>query len=75
MPKKIKKTKKNAMENFIKKIQKRDKSIVSFDFEKIVTVISKAMKASNEGSEAEARMVAHKVLADLVRISKKYKNV
>jgi len=74
MPKKIKKTKKNAMEDFIKKIQKRDKSIVSFDFEKIVTVINKAMKASNEGSEAEARMVAHKVLADLVRISKKYKN-
>jgi len=67
-------TKKNAMEDFVKKVQKRDGSIVSFDFERIVTAINKAMKASQEGSEAEARMVAHKVVADLVRISKKYKN-
>ena len=74
MPQKIKKTKKNAMEDFIKKVQKRDKSIVSFDFERIVKAINKAMKASTEGSEAEARMVAHKVLADLVRIAKKHKN-
>ena len=75
MPQKIKKTsKKNAMEDFVKKVQKRDGSIVSFDFERIVTAINKAMKASREGSEAEARMVAHKVVADLVRISKKYKN-
>lgn len=63
-----------AMEDFIKKVQKRDGSIVNFDFERIVTAINKAMLASAEGSEAEARMVAHKVLADLVRISKKYKN-
>lgn len=75
MPQKIKKvTKKNAMEDFVKKVQKRDGSIVTFDFERIVTAINKAMKASQEGSEAEARMVGHKVLADLVRISKKYKN-
>ena len=62
------------MEDFIKKVQKRDGSIVPFDFERIVTAINKAMIASSEGSEAEARMVAHKVLADLVRISKKYKD-
>lgn len=69
----MKKTaKKSAMEDFIKKVQKRDGSIVPFDFERIVTAINKAMMASSEGSEAEARMVAHKVLADLVRISKKY---
>lgn len=73
MPQKIKKTaKKSAMEDFIKKVQKRDHSIVPFDFERIVIAIDKAMKASSEGSEAEARMVAHKVLADMVRISKKY---
>src|SRR3989344_354694 len=71
---KIKQTKKSAMEDFIKKVQKRDHSIVAFDFEKIVTVIFKAMKASSEGSEAEARMVAHKVLAELVRIGKKFSN-
>lgn len=75
MAKTIKKSaKKSAMEDFIKKVQKRDGSIVPFDFERIVTAINKAMMASNEGSEAEARMVANKVLADLVRISKKYKN-
>ena len=75
MAKTIKKSaKKSAMEDFIKKVQKRDGSIVPFDFERIVTAINKAMIASSEGSEAEARMVAHKVLADLVRISKKYKD-
>lgn len=75
MAKTIKKSsKKSAMEDFIKKVQKRDGSIVAFDFERIVTAINKAMLASSEGSEAEARMVAHKVLADLVRISKKFKN-
>lgn len=66
--------KNRAMEDFIKKVQKRDGSIVPFDFERIVIAINKAMIASSEGSEAEARMVAHKVLADLVRISKKYKD-
>ncbi|MEK7642616.1 MAG: ATP cone domain-containing protein [Patescibacteria group bacterium] len=69
-----KSAKKLAMEDFIKKVQKRDGSIVAFDFERIAIAINKAMSASSEGSEAEARMVAHKVLADLVRISKKYKN-
>lgn len=71
---KTKPVRKSAMEDFIKKVQKRDGSIVNFDFERIVTAINKAMLASSEGSEAEARMVAHKVLADLVRISKKFKN-
>lgn len=69
-----KSTKKSAMEDFIKKVQKRDLSIVPFDFERVVTAINKAMIASGEGSEAEARMVAHQVLADLVRIAKKYTN-
>src|SRR3990167_4109630 len=64
----------SAMEDFIKKVQKRDGSIVMFDFERVAIAINKAMVASNEGSEAEARMVAHKVLADLVRIAKKFKN-
>lgn len=75
MPQKSKKTPKNgAMEEFIKKVQKRDGSIVKFDFERIVTAVNKAMLASNEGSEEEARMVAHKVLGDLVRINKKFQN-
>lgn len=83
MSKKIKKTvvskntkqaKNGAMEDFIKKVVKRDGTTVKFDFERIVNAINKAMIASNEGSEAEARMVAHRVLGDLVRISKKFSN-
>ena len=75
MPQKIKKVpKKYAMENFVKKVQKRDGAIVKFDFERIVIAINKAMLAVREGSQPEARMVANKVLAELVRISKKFKN-
>jgi len=61
-------------QEIVPKIQKRDSSIVPFDFERIKIVIFKAMSANNEGSDAEAEMVAHKVMADVVRISKKYKN-
>lgn len=59
---------------FVKQIQKRDGSIVAFDMDKVETAIYKAMLASGEGSVEEAALVANKVLADLVRISKKYKN-
>jgi len=60
--------------DLIKTIQKRDGSIVDFDFEKIVIAINKAMIASAEGSEDEARIVATKVLSELVRIKRKFKN-
>ncbi len=59
---------------FVPQIQKRDGSIVSFDFHKIVRAISMAMEQVGEGSPEEAEMVAHKVVADVVRIAKKYKN-
>lgn len=75
MPQKSSKTaKKSTLIDVIKKVQKRDGSIVPFDFERIVTAINKAMKASNEGSEIEARKVARKVLSDLMRVNKKFKN-
>ncbi len=60
--------------DFIKTVQKRDGSIVPFDLSRIANAIHKAMIAVNEGSDMEASMVANKVFADLVRISKKYKN-
>jgi ribonucleoside-diphosphate reductase alpha chain len=60
--------------DFVKKIQKRDGSLVAFDLNKTINAIHKAMLASSEGSYEEAEMVAMKVLADLVRITKKYKN-
>lgn len=57
----------------VPKIQKREGNIVPFDFNRIKAAIYKAMQANNEGSEIEAELIAHKVMADVVRISKKYK--
>ncbi len=59
---------------FVPKIEKRNGNIVQFDFEKIVEAIHKAMLATDEGTLEEARMVSHKVAADVVRIAKKYRN-
>jgi len=58
----------------VKSIQKRDGTIVPFDLMKIVGAIHKGMLVSGEGSLEEAELVATKVFADLVRISKKYPN-
>ncbi|MES3005975.1 MAG: ATP cone domain-containing protein [Patescibacteria group bacterium] len=58
---------------FIKKIMKRSGQIVDFDLDRMVNAIHKAMLSVNEGSLEEAEIVATKVYADLVRISKKYK--
>ena len=59
---------------FVKNVLKRNGSVVPFDVERIVLAINKAMVQTGEGSEEEARLVANKVLADLVRIVKKHKN-
>lgn len=61
-------------EVLVKKIQKRDGSIVQFDVQKISNAIYKSMLASGEGSIKEAELVANKVYADTLRITKKYKN-
>jgi len=58
----------------VKSLEKRDGTIVPFDLAKIVSAIHKAMLVVNEGSLEEAELVATKVFADLVRISKKYPN-
>ncbi len=58
----------------VKSIQKRDGTIVPFDLAKIVGAIHKGMLVVDEGSLEEAELVATKVFADLVRISKKYPN-
>jgi ribonucleoside-triphosphate reductase len=62
------------IKTLVKSIQKRDGIVVPFDIQKIVTAIHKSMIASNEGSVEEAKLVANKVFADAVRITKKYKN-
>lgn len=69
-------TKRNTpvIETKVEKIQKRDGSVVPFDVSKITNAINKAMIAAREGSPKEAEMVANKVFADALRITKKYKN-
>lgn len=59
---------------YLPNIQKRDGRIVPFEFDKIVSAIRKAMTASNEGSDDEAVVVAHKVAGEMMRIAKTYKN-
>lgn len=66
--------KKVKASNLITQIRKRNGELVPFDLDKITNAVYKAMVASEEGSDVEASMVANKVLADLIRISKKYKN-
>ncbi len=71
----VKDSKSDAKETtFIERVQKRDGSIVPFDFSRVVNAIHKAMVSVEEGSEEEAKLVSTKVLADLVRIVKKFKN-
>lgn len=59
---------------FVKHIRKRRGDVMPFDFNKIVTAVSKAMTATGEGSLEEATMVAHQVAGDLVRIARKHKD-
>lgn len=59
---------------YLPNVQKRDGRIVPFEFDKIVGVIEKAMKAAGEGSGDEAVVVAHRVCGEMMRISKTYKN-
>jgi len=60
--------------DLIKSVEKRDGTVVPFDIDKIANAIYKAMIASNAGSDLEASMVANKVFADLLKISKRHKN-
>src|SRR3990167_6106448 len=68
---KIAKTKEVVM---VKKVQKRDGSIVPFDLSRIITATWKAMIQTGEGSQKEAELIANKVFAELLRITKKHKN-
>src|SRR3989338_431614 len=54
----------------LKEIRKRDGTIVPFDEERIVKAIWKAMRASGEGGEPEARRVARAVVKDLRQLVK-----
>ncbi|ETB64184.1 TPA: ribonucleoside-triphosphate reductase [Candidatus Nomurabacteria bacterium] len=66
--------KKIIKNSFVKSVQKRDGQIVPFDIDKVVSAINKAMLASGEGSLRDAEVVANRVMMEVVKISKKYKN-
>ncbi len=55
----------------IKKIKKRDGTLVDFNLEKIVQAVAKAMKASGEGDEKGALRVAKAVSVELIKRTKK----
>ena len=59
---------------FVKRIRKRDGSVVLFDMNRITNAVHKAMMASEEGSKEEAEMAAVNVLSELIKISKRYAN-
>ncbi len=59
---------------FVGVVRKRDGSEEPFDLERVANAIYKAMISANEGSDVEASMVANKVFADLIRITRKHKN-
>jgi ribonucleoside-diphosphate reductase alpha chain len=66
--------KKQNKNSFIKSVQKRNGEVVPFDLEKIINAINKAMLASREGSLKDAEIIANRVMMEVVKITKKYKN-
>jgi len=68
-----KKEEKSPLELIVKRVLKRDGSLVTYDVERITGVVHKAMQAAEEGSLEEAEMIANKVHSDLARITKRYK--
>lgn len=64
----------NGRAGLIKSLKKRDGQIVPFDLSKITSAINKAMAKVGEGSLEEAELVANKVLSELVKIGKKFKD-
>lgn len=72
MDKTAKKPQKIAL--VIKKVQKRDGSIVDFDLDRISHAVTKAMAQTGEGGEKEADFIARKVYSELSKINKVVKN-
>ncbi|MBU1557434.1 ribonucleoside-triphosphate reductase [Patescibacteria group bacterium] len=70
MVKDTKKGKKSA--DFVKKVKKRDGSIVPFNVDKISRAVYKAMLAVGDGSEKDAQFIARRVFAELVKIAKRH---
>lgn len=65
---------KAPQQSVIKKVRKRDGSIVPFDESKIVNAIWKAMKKVGKGTKNEAEVVASRVRDDMHKIGRRFKN-
>lgn len=59
--------------NVLKHIQKRDGSVVPFDWKRISRAIRRAMQATHEGTDIQAEEVTEKVLEALLTIKKEKK--
>ncbi len=57
----------------IKKVQKRDGSVVEFDHHRIVQAVFKAMEVVGEGSLKEAETIAERVETGLEKIGERFK--
>ncbi|MHB8651754.1 MAG: ATP cone domain-containing protein [Minisyncoccota bacterium] len=64
----------NSREVPIKKIRKRDGSIVPFDIDRIAIAVRKAMNATSEGSPKDAEYIGRKVLSELLKLNKMVAN-
>lgn len=57
----------------LKKIQKRDGRLVPFEFDKIVSVVTRALEQTGEGGIDEAKVVAHMVASEILKVAKTHK--
>ncbi|MFW5853613.1 MAG: ATP cone domain-containing protein [Patescibacteria group bacterium] len=63
----------HSSRNNIKKVRKRDGTVVDFDITKVELAINKSLQVTQEGDEKTAKEVAQSVLADL-KIQAKHHN-
>lgn len=61
------------MKILLDKVQKRNGSVVNFDIDRIVNAIHKAMQATEEGTQKNAKAIGDQVIADLNHIRKRHK--
>lgn len=59
--------------SLVSKVQKRSGDVVTFDIQRIIRAIERAMEAAGEGDRGVARQVAEKVEQDLETIAQKHK--
>lgn len=63
-----------SREALVKRIMKRNGTIVPFDVKKITNAVDKAMRSAQEGSFADAEKIADAVFDDAALITAKYRN-